>query len=132
MLLRRQTFQRQVDSDLQLHPSDITHHFHTIPIQKPSGVLLNDLFSTTGERGDHGSETCTLIYLNRDDGARLPMVSLITINWIIQAKKKVNLWFASTTTPTTFLQLNAVIFTQYYVCFASFPLTPCEHLSRNA
>ena len=101
-------------------------------IDQPSGFLLNVLFSTTRDFGDHGRATGTRMLLTGADGTRLLMIALITMNWIAQAKEKINFWFASTITLLIFLQFNAVIFAQYYIWFASFLLISCAFLSPKA
>ena len=101
-------------------------------LDQPSGFLLNVLFSTTRDFGDHGRATGTRMLLTGADGTRLLMIALITMNWIAQAKEKINFWFASTITLLIFLQFNAVIFAQYYIWFASFLLISCAFLSPKA
>ncbi len=63
------------------------------------------------------------------DGTRLIMIGLIIMNWIAQAKEKINFWFASTITLLIFLQFNAVIFAQYYIWLAAFLLISCAFLT---
>ena len=101
-------------------------------LDQPSGFLLNVLFSTTRDFGDHGSATGTRMILTGADGTRLLMVALIIMNWIAQAKEKVNFWFTSTITLLIFLQFNAVIFAQYYIWIASFLLISGAFLSPKA
>ena len=89
-------------------------------LDQPLGFTLNMLFSATRDFGDHGKATGTRIILTGVDGTRLLMVALIVINWLAQAKEKVNFWHASTVTLLLFLQFNAVIFAQYYIWLAAF------------
>ena len=63
------------------------------------------------------------------DGTRLVMISLIIMNWIAQAREKINFWFASTITLLIFLQFNAVVFSQYYIWLAAFLLISCAFLT---
>lgn len=98
-------------------------------VNQPSGFLLNILFSTTRDFGDHGNATGTRMILTGVDGTRMVMIALIIMNWIAQAKEKINFWFASTITLLIFLQFNAVIFAQYYIWLASFLLISCAYLS---
>ena len=97
-------------------------------LNQPSGFLLNILFSTTRDFGDHGKATGIRMILTGADGTRLIMVGLIIMNWIAQAKEKINFWFASTFTLLIFLQFNAVIFAQYYIWLTCFLLISCAFL----
>ena len=98
-------------------------------LDQPSGFLLNVLFSTTRDFGDHGKATGTRMILTGVDGTRLIMIGLIIMNWVAQAKEKINFWFASTITLLIFLQFNAVIFAQYYIWLAAFLLISCAFLT---
>ena len=98
-------------------------------LDQPSGFLLNILFSTTRDFGDHGKATGTRMILAGVDGTRLIMIVLFTMNWAAQAKEKINFWFASTISLLIFLQFNAVIFAQYYIWLATFLLISCAFLT---
>ena len=89
---------------------------------QPSGFLLNILFSTTRDFGDHGNATGTRMILTGVDGTRMIMIILIITNWFAQAKEKINFWFSSTITLLIFVQFNAVIFAQYYIWLTAFLL----------
>ena len=98
-------------------------------LDQPSGFLLNVLFSTTRDFSDHGKATGTRMILTGVDGTRLVMISLIIMNWIAQAREKINFWFASTITLLIFLQFNAVVFAQYYIWLTAFLLISCAFLT---
>ena len=98
-------------------------------LDQPSGFLLNMIFSTTREFGDHGKATGTRMILTGVDGTRLIMLALIIMNWLAQAREKINFWVASTLTLLIFLQFNAVVFAQYYIWLATFLLISCAYLT---
>ena len=98
-------------------------------LDQQSGFLLNMIFSTTREFGDHGKATGTRMILTGVDGTRLIMLALIIMNWLAQAREKINFWVASTLTLLIFLQFNAVVFAQYYIWLATFLLISCAYLT---
>lgn len=88
----------------------------------PDGFLLSMLFSVSRGTSSHGIATGTEMILLSVDQTRLLMGTLFVMGWIVQAKQRLNIWFASTLTLLVFLQFSPVVFAQYYIWITAFLL----------
>lgn len=98
-------------------------------INSPDGFLLSMLFSASRGTSSHGIATGTEMILLSVDQTRLLMVGLFVMGWIVQAKQRMNLWFACTLTLLIFLQFSPVVFAQYYIWITAFLLVGFAYLT---
>lgn len=91
-------------------------------IDHASGFLLSMLFSASRGTSSHGIATGSEMILLSVDSTRLLMGSLFVMGWIVQAKQRMNVWFACTLILLIFLQFNPVVFAQYYIWITAFLL----------
>jgi uncharacterized membrane protein len=98
-------------------------------IDHPTGFALNMLFSATRNSCDHGIATGSPMILMGVDKTRLLMLVLFLLNWLAQARERLDVWMASTLTLLIFLQFNPVVFAQYYIWFTAFLLISVAFLT---
>lgn len=95
----------------------------------PDGFLLSMLFSASRGTSSHGIATGTEMILLSVDQTRLLMLALFVMGWIVQAKQRLNIWFACTLTLLIFLQFSPVVFAQYYIWITAFLLIGFAYLT---
>ncbi len=95
----------------------------------PDGFVLSMLFSASRGTSSHGIATGTEMILLSVDQTRLLMLGLFVMGWIVQAKQRMNIWFASTLILLIFLQFSPVVFAQYYIWITAFLLIGFAYLT---